>query len=1476
MDKVRTLQLQQLLGKQLADDQITDAEYRRFLRQARVAADQERVLQMITAPRARRALTRHIRWEKEALNQVKPKLVAREQLGSFGWFQPGTGELGVGGLIDPAHVTVGAMVAGTHRQSADIASTMMNWMSPTKNEATTFHEGLHGLWQYQMKDEEKDIFRQYARDNLHSYALGFWGTSGDVTALVNKAPAYANMARHAAAGNELGLDMVANELWAHRGTARVFDTDDMYRMTGDRVQDMVMDKYIKNTPGTRYDMTASYTGFEAGAISLAHLDGQDAGDVMSALRTPDNQEIPFDVARSYSARSPVVHGQRISDEIVDFREEWMSSPEKKKELERRKKDIPIQYGDIDSSRLTSIGGGKAEVDISGWNPVWEDVDTLLLERGMFEDDIAIRLTGIDSPEVSHPGDPTEWFRFRQEQPFGEKALAQLREQVENGQLRVVVDADPGARTYNRYLGLIYEEGEEESLNMQFVRQGLAASLPFGDAGSDMLPREEFMAAEHEAIQDRRGMWNLPFYQKYLALSAGVGGRLTFNTFTDLSRMGKNYHLAAAHEALWSDSATTRDAYRIGEKLVPSHGRFFGKTPRRSKSGYLAFSGFDDDYNTIEGLSERGMASMLRKENTEFGSGWKGGLGIVGMGAAAIGTLRAFGAASGKQHQPEPDEGMGWLAKTAIGTGVIAGLALAGPTLGGALLLRKAGAGWKQAFSSASAGWATTKTGIKIRVGALLGTHRKASVDRLRASASEHTGLYSSSLGRAFSPIKGLGHAVDHTATWMGKNWLPELKKLEPGAVGLGALSAYDAYHMGTSAHEGDWGGVATGAATFAGAKYAYMGYHKFLRNPALRQKALGWAKQQTGKDLMGYAGMGLSAMGTAREAAMVGASGYVSFVRTGAGAKQYLGEYGMNMARAGTAGYADIRKSMTHALNKVDPGVKDEILRQDWVRHLGELEDTGRQGIQSGRDFLELDETKMQAGIQGALDRAGLQVEGLRRQAWSLGEATERIAGADAGVATRWIKENLSAANIDMAIGKGQEQFRGLQHGGMAQQMRKSMTEFGSGWDPARKLIQEGIEQGFKRDVVEGAFRSSLREGKVVQALGSGTFADTVLMETQFGGKTIRYARKTISPQAEGRLEALIENKRLTNPQVAAMSGEEFGKYADEFRAAKRSDFDIGHEASILQKLEGAPAAPSFYMKEGDSLFMEAMPGDTLYKQTSKRSFSARHQVPEEAMAELTDTARVAAERGIVNLDIHGLNVMFDPKSGHASWLDWGGARMSKRTPRLNEDEMVKDLHGLPFTAGETLDVAAMNQVTKPHKPPARRSEELSIADMLSVKSAGGEELSVADMLSIRHMDSAALAKTARPGLGELPTIPGALTQADATTMAGMGAGRGPLLQKKWEGGSLGLADTLPRNIGYDKTLPAVSKRHAPAREKESWYKTDLAVGGAAIGGGSLILVAAQQATAQKQIWDAANNGGKGHLSRQSGKSVKHLSIYGG
>ena len=103
-----------------------------------------------------------------------------------------------------------------------------------------------------------------------------------------------------------------------------------------------------------------------------------------------------------------VHRQVIAPEIQEFRERWFSTPEREQALNTLKKAIPTQYGELSPDEITPVEGrpGLGRVDISGYTPEWEDVDTLLLKQPWYKfwkNDVAIRLTGIDAPEISHPG-----------------------------------------------------------------------------------------------------------------------------------------------------------------------------------------------------------------------------------------------------------------------------------------------------------------------------------------------------------------------------------------------------------------------------------------------------------------------------------------------------------------------------------------------------------------------------------------------------------------------------------------------------------------------------------------------------------------------------------------------------------------------------------------------------------------------------------------------------------------------------------------------------------------------------------------------------------------------------------------------------------------------------------------------------------------------------------------------------------------
>ncbi len=337
-----------------------------------------------------------------------------------------------------------------------------------------------------------------------------------------------------------------------------------------------------------------------------------------------------------------VGGQQIPVQIQEFREQWAG---KEDELRRKIRTSGTEYGTFTTEELR-VRGKRAQVNMAGFTPKWEDADTLLLQS-QGRKDIAIRLTGIDAPEVYKENDPTNWFRYHQAQPRGEWATQTAREWTANTDLRVEVAADPKQKTYGRYIGLVYRGANKVPMNLEMVQQGVVAALPFGESGSDIYSRKKFISAEQQAISQNKGIWQEEFFQRYLEVSKGVGGRITFNKFTDLSRLSKNFHLAAAEAFISGNKvadarpyARQSDGRRLGQRLIPSQGRFFSG---RGRVG-----------NTVEGFQEKGFGKANRED---FGSGWKGLFGgisrsiskfLAGSGTKTIlSPTRAMAMAAGK-------------------------------------------------------------------------------------------------------------------------------------------------------------------------------------------------------------------------------------------------------------------------------------------------------------------------------------------------------------------------------------------------------------------------------------------------------------------------------------------------------------------------------------------------------------------------------------------------------------------------------------------------------------------------------------------------------------------------------------------------------------------------------------------------------------------------------------------------------------
>lgn len=131
-----------------------------------------------------------------------------------------------------------------------------------------------------------------------------------------------------------------------------------------------------------------------------------------------------------------------------------------------------------------------------------DGDTVRVRAG--GEETAVRLIGIDTPEVARPDTPV--------QCFGPEASRRAEALLPEGtRVRVVTDPGQDARDrFGRLLGYVYVAGAggaEGSVNYRLVREGYARRYvymrdPFRYA-------DAFGAAERRARRDGAGLWGPP-------------------------------------------------------------------------------------------------------------------------------------------------------------------------------------------------------------------------------------------------------------------------------------------------------------------------------------------------------------------------------------------------------------------------------------------------------------------------------------------------------------------------------------------------------------------------------------------------------------------------------------------------------------------------------------------------------------------------------------------------------------------------------------------------------------------------------------------------------------------------------------------------------------------------------------------------------------------------------------------------------
>lgn len=286
--------------------------------------------------------------------------------------------------------------------------------------------------------------------------------------------------------------------------------------------------------------------------------------------------------------------------------------------DRDRRQEKVQHGEISRLDLMYFGDQATlqglnkkrkqlrEVKLSEYNVMVDDADTLVLnKKGSSEPDVVIRMSGIDAPETTHANDPLGPYRVGQEQPLGQAATDRFKEMLgDKEDLRLIVD--PTEKTYGRYLGVIYKGNE--NLNLKLAAEGYASSLEFGPQHKDAVDRATFMAAGGKAEREGLGIWGHDFFKDWKAFSAGQGKDLTFNSLTDLLRLGRNKHLAAGAAEMWEDGYNEEESYRQGALYKITN----------------QFSGKGAAYNSINAMPH-GWFGKQRKNTTEFGSGFKGSL-----------------------------------------------------------------------------------------------------------------------------------------------------------------------------------------------------------------------------------------------------------------------------------------------------------------------------------------------------------------------------------------------------------------------------------------------------------------------------------------------------------------------------------------------------------------------------------------------------------------------------------------------------------------------------------------------------------------------------------------------------------------------------------------------------------------------------------------------------------------------------------
>lgn len=194
--------------------------------------------------------------------------------------------------------------------------------------------------------------------------------------------------------------------------------------------------------------------------------------------------------------------------------------------------------------LPGIRGGDSTkiVDLANYKIEVQDADTITVKRGGirgaiqsffgFNRGYEFRLGGIDAPETFH-GE----LGMKSAQPHADDATMALKAMLrDSGSLQLVFD--PENITYGRMVGAVIADGR--NVNFDLVKRGHVAALPFYKAGTKpLLDLKGIERVEEFSRRSQLGMWANPFFQVYSDVEDVTGQRITFNTFSRMSKVAEN-------------------------------------------------------------------------------------------------------------------------------------------------------------------------------------------------------------------------------------------------------------------------------------------------------------------------------------------------------------------------------------------------------------------------------------------------------------------------------------------------------------------------------------------------------------------------------------------------------------------------------------------------------------------------------------------------------------------------------------------------------------------------------------------------------------------------------------------------------------------------------------------------------------------------------------------------------------------------